>query len=219
LPGAVRALESPCIPYFTGLLAHNFGSLFANRLSGFVQKFAHSWQAIADASFHTRTLQAPSRSFRGTGQPLRTRKRGHCSQRWVQREAPKGIVRAGWAMLLPVICRSGHATNLWWNSESTCDAFAGTSQRISSFRSTRNLTGLDKHALHPARMIRSCSLTMACAVTAITGISRNSGCCRIHEIRSRPFLLPKLLSDTADKRLYQPKRNGRDRVTLANLQS
>jgi hypothetical protein len=47
LPAANRALKSPNLSYFEALLAHSFGRKLAPRSCAFVQKFAHSWQAIA----------------------------------------------------------------------------------------------------------------------------------------------------------------------------
>jgi hypothetical protein len=71
LSGAIRALESPCISCFTVPLAHRFGRHFGERGCGLVQEFAHFWQAIADAIFHSRPLESASRMVSGTGQLLR----------------------------------------------------------------------------------------------------------------------------------------------------
>jgi hypothetical protein len=47
LPAATEALKSPSLTLFGVLLAHNVGRNLAARRRGAVQKFAHSWQAIA----------------------------------------------------------------------------------------------------------------------------------------------------------------------------
>jgi hypothetical protein len=47
LPAATKAFKSPSLTFFGVLLAHNVGRNFALRRRGIVQKFAHSWQAIA----------------------------------------------------------------------------------------------------------------------------------------------------------------------------
>src|ERR1700720_40033 len=66
----------------------------------------------------------------------------------------------------------------------------GTSHLSSSRLSNLKSMGFDMQALQPDCRNRCCSVTMAWAVTAMTGMPENPGCWRIQAARESPSSLP-----------------------------